>query len=85
MTRYTPTIGERVLVVRQSWAHLMNPGHRGHAIGQPEDVFDELPDDKSQFPYWDNFTTDMPGWGYGLMLVRDGKLVLGPENFDTSD
>lgn len=84
LTRYRPETGERVLVVPQSWQHLMNPGHAGHVIGQGEDVLDDFPV-RYGFPYWANYTAGMPGWSYGLMVVREGKLALGPTDWDSTD
>ncbi len=83
-TCYRPELGERVLVVPQSWSHLMRLSHRGHVIGQPEDVLDAFPE-RYGFPYWANHTIGMPGWGYGLLVVRNGKLALGPSQWDSSD
>lgn len=79
-----PELGERVLVVPQSWSHLMNLGHHGNIVGKSEDVLDAYPE-RYGFPYWTNYTAGMPGWSYGLMVVRDGKLALGPSQWDSSD
>jgi hypothetical protein len=91
MDRFRAEPGERVLVVPQSYAHLMRLGDPNNIVGKKRDEIEQYPDagtKKYEYgqPYWDTATPyGMPSIGYGLMVVRDGKLALGPEHFDSGD
>jgi hypothetical protein len=92
-----PKLGERVLLVPQAAAHLTNP-HRpdDNAIGKaPHSVtpvlgaraLDGAPASKERWtlPTWMPYTATLLRKGYGLMLVRNGLLVVGPSLWDSGD
>jgi hypothetical protein len=96
-TVISPKLGERVLLVPQSLANFTNP-HRPdrHAIGKPPHevvpvlgarATDGHPASKDRWslPTWETYTSTLLRRGYGVMVVRDGKLAVGPSIWDSGD
>ena len=84
-TRYRPEPGETVLIVPQTWYHLMNLGDPRHLVGKSPTVISEYIE-RGYGPYFKRYTADMATWrGYGFMVVRHGKLALGSTNWDSRD
>lgn len=92
-----PKLGERVLLVPQACAELVNP-HRpnDNAIGKPPHelthvlgsrAVDGAPMSKERWslPTWEVMTSTLLRRGYGLMVVRDGRLQVGPAMWDSGD
>jgi hypothetical protein len=86
-----------VLLVPQAMAKLTNP-HRpsDNAIGQPPHTvtpvlgnraLDGHPSNRDRWslPTWTVYTSTLLRRGYGLMVVRDGKLQVGPSQWDSGD
>jgi hypothetical protein len=81
-----PELGERVLVVPQGWSHLCNAQDPGNVLGEPPDAVSETLQPGYGFPWWAVYDQALVvSLGYGLMLVREGKLVRGPTNWDSGD
>ena len=90
-----PKLGERVLLVPQAHEYLMNP-HRldVNAIGQPPLAVTPVAGDRALdasrgrlgvLPSWETFTSTLVRQGYGVMVVRDSKLEVGPAYWDSGD
>jgi hypothetical protein len=90
-------LGERVLLVPQACSELTNP-HRpnDNAIGKyPHELtnvlgsraLDGAPQGKDRWtlPTWETYTSTLLQRGYGTMVVRDGKLQVGPSLWDSGD
>jgi hypothetical protein len=90
----TPNLGERVLLVPQVSADLMNP-HVPNLIGKHPHVVSEVKGSRaldfkhslktSWWPEWTTFTSTLVRKGFGVMVVRDGRLEAGPSDFDSGD
>lgn len=88
------TLGERVLLVPQTYANLTNP-HVANAIGKPPHEVKPVLGDRAtdgdkagkgfSLPTWVTYTSTLVRKGYGVMVVRDGKLDEGPSDWDTGD
>lgn len=85
MTTNSVKVGEQVLVVPQRWHHLVDGPEGVNLLGKGREAADECLVPGYGNPYWADYTAGMPGWSYGLLLIRDGVFVRGPEHFDTSD
>jgi hypothetical protein len=95
-TVISPKLGERVLLVPQACATLTNPHRPDNAIGKPpvalggvlgSRAMDGHPASAGRWslPTWETYTSTLLRRGYGLMVVRDGKLAVGPSIWDSGD
>lgn len=75
----TPAIGEAVLCVPQRLSHLMRT-----LDGKTMADLPEFSNNYGQ-PYLSAFASDMPHWGWGVMVIRDGVFHRGPAQWDSSD
>ena len=84
---YRPEIGERVLIVPQAFHYLINPGHPLTAVGASPQDYQAFEDSSviSQ-PHWEVWSPhSYIRKGYGTLVIRDGKLALGPSDLDSGD
>jgi len=74
-----PEPGERVIEVPQLEYRLMA------LAGQPAAAIAPFVGSSYHQPRWVSYNRQIhPGWGCGLLLVRDGLLCRGPERWDSS-
>lgn len=76
-----PQLGEPVLVIKQGQFDLIN-----QLEGCPQhDAAPHINPNLYYSPFWTPFTAEMPWWGTGLMVVRDGVLTRSLAHWDSSD
>lgn len=81
-----PLPSERVLEVPQAYSHLMSPHTETSVLGLPVEAIDRYVDaSRYGAVRWKTYDPQHdPGWGYGLLVVRDGVLLCGPSRWDSS-
>lgn len=74
------------MLVPQAFWYLMTPDHPNTVIGGQADVPTE-PDTKTpdRIPHWTRYTSTLLRKGFGVLVVRDGKLAAGPSDWDSGD
>lgn len=78
-----PAVGERVVVVPQHSFHLTDLAPRG-VVGCTVAEIDPLTSHNYGSPYWADYQpTKFPYLGSALLLVRDGIVRRGPQNWDS--
>lgn len=80
-----PEPGERVVCVPQCSYHLTDLAERDGLVGLPASVVDRYTTKQYGAPYWLPYHRYEPGRGYALLVIRDGVIRKGPQNWDSSD
>lgn len=80
----TPEIGEEVLVVSQTYWYLATHDDPRTLVGRTARAAKKhLDENNLRAPYWWTFEPGFPGWGYGVLVIRDGKFEQGPTDWAT--
>ena len=80
-----PEPGERVVLVPQAYSYLLTPQSRFGMVGKCADGLGPHLGDRTM-PHWVTYQPlHHPGWGYGLLLVREGWCYRGPCQWDSGD
>lgn len=80
-----PDVGERVIEVPQCSYHLVDLADRGGLVGLPAAAVEPYISSKYGSPFWRLRDRYDPRIGNGLLVIRDGIIRRGPQNWDSSD
>jgi len=79
-------LGEIVMLVPQAHAYLANEHDERNVIGiratAPDAPDTETPD---HIPHWTLVTSTLLRKGFGVLVVREGQLQVGPSDWDSGD
>lgn len=85
-TPVIPEPGERVIQVPQAASFLVSIWDGDSVLGLPVSAIERHLSPRYGSPGWHTYDPRHdPEWGYALLVVRDGLLYAGPQQWDSGD